>query len=60
MTPALYYYRYGGGNGYGTADPGYKIGFTLGNMGYSSVQCATIPIALMPYLYLAPTVRLIK
>jgi hypothetical protein len=43
MTPALYYYRYGGGNGYGTADPGYKIGFTLGNMGYSSVQCATIP-----------------
>lgn len=43
MTPALYYYRYGGYNGYGDEDIGWKVGFTLGNMGYSSVQCSTIP-----------------
>jgi hypothetical protein len=42
MTPALYFYRYGGASGYGDA-PSWKTGFTLGNFGYSSVQCSTIP-----------------
>lgn len=43
MAPAMYYYRYGGYEGYGTSSPDSYQGFSLGNMGYSSMQCSNIP-----------------
>lgn len=48
MLPAVYFYGYGGYHGYGALNIGYER-YSLGNMGYSSVECMQVPKELTQF-----------